>query len=229
MATWNELFEKDEFIATLPQPEVYKFVRMLEKRFSERPLKIWDVCCGAGRHTALIAELGHDIYASDNAPNALTLTQNLLKKKGLTTIMKLSDMTVCPWDDNLKFHGVLSWDAIHHNTIANIQKAVDIIYDKLIPEGLFMGCIKAFSALNLPNGGKIPGVEIEPNTIVFTSGPEASVPHHFFDEANIRNLFKKWKIELLVEQQYTYVETTDKYWENNPFHYSTWGVVAKKT
>ena len=33
MATWNELFLNEEFIAAVPQPEVYKFVKVLESKF----------------------------------------------------------------------------------------------------------------------------------------------------------------------------------------------------
>jgi hypothetical protein len=54
VATWNELFLDEKFIATLPQLEVYKFVKALEGIFPDGPLSICDFCCGAGRHTVLI-------------------------------------------------------------------------------------------------------------------------------------------------------------------------------
>lgn len=222
MATWNELFKDRKLIAKVPQPEVYKFALMLEKKFQNRPLRIWDVCCGAGRHTSFLSELGHDIYGSDNAENALSLTNELLESKKLSANLKLSDMTVCPWH-NIKFHGALSWDAIHHNTLSNIQKAIDTIYEKLLPGGLFIATIKSDKEINI-----VKGKEIEPNTIVFEEGYETGVPHHYFDEKGIKKLFKKWKIILLVEQIFEYVETGDRFWEYNPFAYSTWGIVAEK-
>ncbi len=175
----------------------------------------------------MLAELGHNAYGSDNAENVLQHTKILLAKKGLTATLKLSDMTEC-WDKNTFFHGALSWDAIHHNTLGNIQKTIDIIYDRLLPGGMFIGTIKCKSGLNLPDGEGYPGDEIEPDTIVPLVGAETGVPHHYFDEDAIRKLFKKWKIEILVEQRFTYVETVDKYWENNPFNYSSWGILAKK-
>ncbi|ADN35218.1 hypothetical protein Mpet_0444 [Methanolacinia petrolearia DSM 11571] len=42
MATWNELFLDDKYIETLPQPEVYKFIKMLEGAFPDETLSIWD-------------------------------------------------------------------------------------------------------------------------------------------------------------------------------------------
>ena len=74
MATWNELFMDEKFIAALPQPEVYKFVKVLEGIFTDRPLSIWDFCCGAGRHTVLISQMGHNAYGSDISENGIKHT-----------------------------------------------------------------------------------------------------------------------------------------------------------
>ena len=68
MATWNELFKDERHIRRYPQPEVIQFVQRLELTFDDRPLKIWDQCCGGGRHSILIAEMGHEAYASDVSP-----------------------------------------------------------------------------------------------------------------------------------------------------------------
>lgn len=44
MTTWNELFERGEGIARFPEREVQEFVSLLERRFAERPLCVWDLC-----------------------------------------------------------------------------------------------------------------------------------------------------------------------------------------
>jgi methylase of polypeptide subunit release factors len=75
MATWNELFERGESIARFPEREVQEFVSLLERRFTERPLRIWDLCCGAGRHTVAMAARGYDVFASDIAAHGVTLTE----------------------------------------------------------------------------------------------------------------------------------------------------------
>ncbi|MCB2299343.1 hypothetical protein [Clostridium tagluense] len=76
MATWNELFLNEEFISALPQPEVYKFIKILEGIFTDRPFT------------------------------------------------------------EFNFHGAISWDALHHNTISNINKAVDVVYETLCVYGI---------------------------------------------------------------------------------------------
>ncbi|SHJ44394.1 hypothetical protein SAMN05444373_105512 [Thermoclostridium caenicola] len=46
-------------------------------------------------------------------------------------------MTENPFGE-MKFHGVFSRDALHHNTLDNIKKAVGIIHDRLESNRLFL-------------------------------------------------------------------------------------------
>ncbi|MCK4665100.1 class I SAM-dependent methyltransferase, partial [Candidatus Dependentiae bacterium] len=64
MSDWNTLFDKEKAIRRIPESIILLFIKILENNFKERPLKIWDLCCGAGRHTVALAGLGHEIYAS---------------------------------------------------------------------------------------------------------------------------------------------------------------------
>lgn len=222
MATWNELFLDEKFIAALPQPEVYKFVKVLEGTFPDRPLSIWDLCCGAGRHTALISQMGHNAYGSDISENGINHTQKWLESNGLKATLRVADMT-----DNLfigmNFHGAVSWDALHHNTISNINRAVDNVYESLCEGGMFM-----VSLLNTKSGRvDLRGKEIEKNTFIREDGPEAGVPHHYFDEKGIRDLFKKWKIISMADVVVTYIDEKILY-SDNPFPYTKWNVIVQK-
>jgi len=222
MTSWNQLFTDEKHRERAPEPEVYRFVVSLEKSFSDCSLCLWDVCCGVGRHTVLLASLGHEVYASDNAPNAIEQTREWLTEMDLQAEVKLADMTICPWPE-VKFNGVISWDALHHNTLDNIHKAINEIYSRLVPGGLFLGTLKSSKSDSYGNGQ-----EIEPDTFVLDGGPEKGVPHHYFDEAGIRDLFKKWELISLTEQVITYMERGDNFFEYNPFPYTTWGVLARK-
>lgn len=223
MTIWNELFRDEENIARAPESEIYRFVKYLEHVFTTRPLLLWDLCCGAGRHGALMAKLGHSVYISDSAPRAIDLTLQLLSESGLTAEAAISDMTVCPWPNQL-FHGIVSWDALYHNTLDNIQKAVNEIRSHLVPNGLLMVNLKSTNADSYGEGE-----EIEPNTFAPLDGAEAGLPHHFFDEDEIRELFEKWEIQILVERIMTYRQRCDNFFEANPFHYTTWCVLAQKS
>jgi ubiquinone/menaquinone biosynthesis C-methylase UbiE len=222
MATWNELFLDQRFIEFLPQPEVYKFIRKLEGIFPERPLNLWDLCCGAGRHTVLLSQMNHLIYGSDIAVNGISHAQKWLKDNGLTAELKVADMTVYPFE-GVVFHGVICWDALHHNTRENISKSVALVYDNLAVGGMFM-----VTLLSPKAGAYCQGCEIEKNTFVKNDGAEAGVPHHYFDEIDLRDLFNAWKIVILAEQVYTYLETEPDFYITNPFPYTKWNVIVQK-
>lgn len=222
MANWNTLFLDEKNIAPFPQPEVYKFVRLLECTFSERPLSLWDVCCGAGRHTVLIAQMGHRGYGSDISENGVRHGQKWLERVGLNATLAVADMTEPPFP-GVTFHGAVSWDALHHNTMDNIQKAADQVYDSLCDGGMFM-----VSLLSTTSGkGAARGREIEDGTYVTEQGAEAGVPHHYFSEQGIRHLFKKWKILSLVNIEVDYIEVQLDF-SMNPFPYTKWNVVVQK-
>lgn len=222
MATWNELFLDEKHIAALPQPEVYKFIKKLEGSFKENTLSIWDLCCGAGRHTVLISKMGHKVFGSDIAENGINYARKWLTSNGLEAELKISDMTELPWK-NKKFHGVICWDALHHNNTENIKKAVQNVYENLIDDGMFM-----VSLLSTKSGSYNKGKKIECNTFVNEDGVEAGVLHHYFDENEIKDLFKDWKILCLVEQVNSYIATEPLYFETNPFPYTKWGVIVQK-
>jgi ubiquinone/menaquinone biosynthesis C-methylase UbiE len=222
MATWNELFEDGKAIAVYPEREVHKFVYLLERRFDERPLRIWDLCCGAGRHTVAIAERGHDAYANDIAARGVELTEERLCELGLSARTAVADMTECPWPD-ATFHGVLTWDSLHHNTLSNIHAALETARASLVDGGVLMATLKSTRADSFGLG-----TEIEPGTFVQDSGWEAGVPHHYFDERGVRAAFAKWELLSLVEMRYDYVVRSDDHWEMNPFRYTAWGALAQK-
>ena len=221
---WNQLFGTDANCERAPQSEVLRFIRMAESRLSCTPLRIWDLGCGAGRHTLAIAGLGHDAYGSDCAPKGIERTQLLLGSNGLSAQLALADMTTCPWP-GARFHGVISWDTIHHNTLANIGRSLNIVHDSLLPGGLFMGTLKSDKA-DLYGSGE----EVEPSTFILNKGKEAGVPHHYFNEQGIREVFdsNKWKLLVLAEQVITNYEHSERFWEMTPFPFTTWGVLAER-
>jgi len=132
-------------------------------------------------------------------------------------------MTICPWPQ-ATFHGVISWDALYHNTLGDIRRAIDEIHTHLVPGGLFMGTFKSTKADSYGDGE-----EIEPNTFVSQKrNSDKDVPHHYFDESGIRDLFKSWELISLAEQVITYIKRGESFIEYNPFPYTTWGVLVRK-
>jgi hypothetical protein len=135
---------------------------------------------------------------------------------------EICDMTINPWQMN-DFNGIFCWDALHHNTIKNIKTTIDIIYNSLVGGGLFMA-----SLVSIHSGRTEKGKQIEPNTYINDQGLESGVPHHYFDEQEIRSLFQSYKILILAEIIANYIETEDRFYENNPFAYTKWNLLLMK-
>ena len=223
MATWDELFKDKQHLLTFPQTEVIKFIKRLENDFTSRPLAIWDQCCGGGRHAVLIAQMGHHALGSDISPTGIAHLRKWASETGLSCQTAVADMTQNPWEKGHQFHGIVCWDALHHNTIDGIRAAVNIMKDSLIEDGLLLATL-----ISTKSGGNEKGKEIERNTFVSEEGLEAGVPHHYFDRAEINELFKGWKVCILAEIVATYVETEPNFWEQNPFSYTKWNLLMKK-
>ena len=121
------------------------------------------------------------------------------------------------------FHGVVSWNVLHHNRLATIRDSVSQVYRSLIPGGILMVTLKSDKA---DFAGQ--GVEIEPGTFIHDIGDESGVPHHYFNEAGIRDLFAGWEFMVLAEQVITHLARPDRFWEYTPIPFTNWGIVAKK-
>ena len=222
MSDWNSLFAEGRHIAQFPRPEVLEFLARVEATFAERPLRIWDLCCGAGRHTLVFAKAGHAVFASDAAPNGIARTRDLLAAHGVSANLAVADMTSSPWP-GLQYHGVLSWDSLHHNRLEATKHTVSLVHEQLIPGGLFLATLKSSKADSFGCG-----TELEPGTYVRGTGDESGVPHHFFDESGVRSVFANWELLVLVEQIMDYKERGDCFAESNPFPYTRWGILARK-
>ena len=215
MASWNELYADEKNRELIPETAVYRFCSIVEGAFDERPLQFWDLGCGAGRHTIALSRLGHDVYATDDAPCAIDLTRQRLVDFDLSADVRLADMTDCPWQSSC-FHGVVSWNVLHHNRLAAIDEAVARICRSLIPGGILMVTLKSDKA---DLAGR--GVVIEPGTYIHDIGDDSGVPHHHFNEACIRDLFAGWEFMVLAEQVIAHLERPDRFWE---YAFSSFGI-----
>jgi len=222
MPTWDDLFKEKKNILDFPQTEAMKFVNRLESTFDRRPLIIWDLCCGAGRNSVAIARVGHEVYSSDVSPTGIANLKLWLSSENLRGETHICEMNENPWKKH-NFDGVFCWDALHHNTIGNIKATVSMVHDSLTSGGLFMA-----SLLSTKSVQHNKGRQIERNTFIDDQGSESGVPHHYFDQEEIVDLFVDWKICILAEIVVNYIETENEFHKNNPFPYTKWNILVMK-
>ena len=193
MPTWDEIFKEGKYIRGGTSKHVYDFSYLIYNEFKEKNLRIWDVGCGAGRHTVFFARNGFDIHATDISENAIKLTTSWLAKENTSARLKVADITDTPWKD-VRFHGILSWNVLQHMTSNEFAKRIEILKDALIPRGFILLSLISSKAQDCGMGE-----EIEKNSYRHTEGLEKGVIHHYFEEDELKSYFKGWTLKIFIE------------------------------
>ena len=130
---WNKIFKQYGKVFDKPQEDIPKIVKLFKKCGVKRVL---DLGCGSGRHLVYLAKRGFDVYGIDIAPEGIKIARKWLKKEGLKANLKIGDIyKKLPYQDNF-FDAIISTQALHHNIIEKIRKAIREIERILKPGGL---------------------------------------------------------------------------------------------
>jgi SAM-dependent methyltransferase len=137
----------------------------------------------------------------DISPTGIKRAQAACAERGITFDAQVSDVTRLPWQD-ATFDAAFSIATIHHHLRADIQKAVDEVRRVLKPGGIFLvdllcvGTIPYNRSRQQVTTGE--SVEVEPNTFVDerpdSEDSDGFLPHHYFDEADARDLLRDFEI-----------------------------------
>lgn len=195
-ADWHKLMATEGERWVKPHPLLEEFAAGLPAPAPD--YRVYDLGCGAGRHTVYMAARGYAVYASDVEQSALDLTSAYLQRLGLTAELVRADMNAMPYPDAF-FDVVLAIQVIYHNTRAGIETCLDEIRRVLKPGG------RAFlvtSSEQSPHYGQ--GVQTDEHTFVRTEGHEAGIPHYYFTADNLRAMLgQRFTVErLFLHNQY---------------------------
>jgi SAM-dependent methyltransferase len=166
--------------------------------------RVFDLGCGVGRHATYLGGRGFRVAGSDISPTGIQRAHAACAERGIAFDGRVSDMTTLPWPD-ASFDAALSTSAIHHALRANILRAIDEIWRLLVPGGLFLvdfPCTDRGDYADLRAevaAGQI--LEVEPNTFIderpHSEDADGFLPHHFCDEADLRDLLRRFTLERL--------------------------------
>lgn len=200
MKQWNKAFKKEGRIFIQPQENMAKIVRLFKKN---KVRKILDLGCGTGRHLIYLAKSGLDVYGIDIAEEGIKLSRKWLKDENLKADLKIGSMyEKLPYEDNF-FDAIVSIQALHHEKIVNVRKAIREAERILKPGGLvFMTFYKRkFRKSYGPNtiikkfGRQRSDYKvIEHRTYMPIEGHEKGLPHYMFNRKEIRKEFNNFKI-----------------------------------
>jgi len=193
MPTWDAIYAEG-FAITEPLPWVAHSTAALREAGAREVL---DLGCGTGRHLVWLARQGFSVRGTDIAPHGLRHSHAWLEREGLPSHLALADMRGVPFAD-ATFDAVLSIHVLYHATRAGLEQALAEVRRVLRPHGLFIG---TFLSTRTWKHGE--GEQLEPATFVQPRGPEAGVPHHYSDEAEVRALLAAFSISDLHLDEFT--------------------------
>ncbi len=211
--SWNDLFLNPRFHWREPDPGV---VAVAPRWRAEGRELVYDLGCGAGRHMAYLQAEGFRVIGSDLAPNGLAVCQEQLATAGLRADLVRADMAASPFAD-ATFDAAVSTNVLNHNPRAVLQQALDEAHRVLRPGGEFY-----LTVLTTDDWRCGSGEEVEPNTFVLAEGPETGILHHFFDEADLLDWVRAFRVlEVRRERGWS---TSSVRAGDNPVEKDAWAV-----
>jgi len=170
---------------------------------------VLDLGCGVGRHVVYLAERGFRMAGVDISPSGMRLTQEACSVRRFAFEGYVSDMNALPWADE-RFDAVLSISTIHHHQRQEIVRTLGEVRRVLKPKGLLLADFPRTETANYRlmrtqvSSGQI--VEVEPNTFVdrrpdLDDTDDGFLPHHYCDEADLRDLLSSFEIIRLWTSQ----------------------------
>ncbi|EQD30896.1 Methyltransferase type 11 [mine drainage metagenome] len=183
MGGWDT-FWTDKKHGFVPRPYIKDLVPLFKKRGTKT---ILDLGCGAGRHLVYLAQQGFFVVGQDISQAGLKMAQQHLKSEHLyNCILVHHDVTKLPFPDG-SFNAVISTNALHHNRLKDINRAIGEIYRVLARNGILFVNLTA-------DEEHTKGRMIEKGSYVTTKGIEKGIIHHLFTEKEIEKSFSKFKV-----------------------------------
>jgi len=198
---WEQLHTQSRFRPKYPSELIVQFI--FRNFIIDNNTKILDLGCGAGRHTYFMANEGIDVYGVDISKKGVEYTKKLLENNNLKGTIEIATIDKLPYKDNY-FDGIISYGVLYYCTSNMIAKSVDEIYRVLKKDGKAIIVVRSINDYRFGQGK-----EIEKNTFIINeldsnknSYNENDMLMHFFEEEELKNLFKKFsniKIDRIIE------------------------------
>jgi len=191
MPNWEEIFKEKGYLFVDPHHDMSRLASLFRSNGVRR---ILDLGCGTGRHLAFLSRAGFEVSGFDSSKTALDLAKKWLKEEELSADIHLGRMEEqFPFSSDC-FDAVISIQVIHHNLMQDILLTVNEIERVLKIGGYIFITVPILGPKpeNPEDDWKLH--QVEDGTFIPQSGPESGIPHHYFTEDELHEVFKKFKI-----------------------------------
>ncbi len=168
------------------------------KDFVERtnfPIKkVFDIGFGTGHYLVWLKAKGFKIGGIDSSETAYRMASKALGSKEDLVCGSVYEYNL-PKDT---YGLILSIHAIHHGLKSQVKRALDQVYDGLVPDGWLYITLPLITSEDEWRSfqGKY---EVEPGTYAPPEGPEKGLPHSFYTKKEMRKLFSRYKNYKLLQ------------------------------
>jgi SAM-dependent methyltransferase len=187
---WDKIYkdyvENGGDYATLGRGLNQDFMDFVES--TKFPVKnAFDVGYGTGNYLVWLKAKGFDVYGIDSSETAHEMAGKALGQDNLV-LGDIYDYGI-PKD---KFGLILSVHAIHHGIKSQVEKALNSVYAGLVKEGwayLTLPVNDAHKQWHTHENSEL----IAPGTFAPTMGPEKGLPHSFYTDGEVKELFTEYR------------------------------------
>jgi len=185
---WNFIYQQKGIV----QSRVLDIVKKFEKILPNKNLKVLDLGCGTGRHTFYLSrKKDRTIYAFDLSKKGIEIIKEKCKNKNILNVKtKIGNFSKLPFK-NSSFDAILSTKALHHGSYNQINQYVSEINKVLKKGGLLLLVILSNKDFREKTGINYQGDER--TKINCDNLPDSEIPHHFFNEEELKEIFSGYK------------------------------------
>lgn len=151
---------------------------------------ILDLGCGSGNDTLYLLERGKQVIPCDQSKNAISSIQE--KFPEITEVYCFNMLGGFPFETE-SFDVIIADLCLHYFLEADTTRILDEISRILRPDGCLLFRVNSIHDVN-HGAGK--GQEVEPHLYLTSDGRYK----RFFDETDIRHIFRNYKIEDICEE-----------------------------
>lgn len=185
MGNWNNIYSQGS-IHTNPSREIIKLVPLLKR---EGVKSVLDAGCGTGRHTEYLAQQGFNVYGIDISEQAIRLAET--NKNGHMINYHVGTLVDLPFPES-SIDFILANHSLEYASDKDVQKSIGKL-DSALRSG------KPFFARVAST--EHPFYQATPEEVYGFSHIgfciKNGLPVHFFNEEELRDLFKDYHIERL--------------------------------
>ena len=223
--TWQDIYSAGEQLNKYPYDFIVSsFFRYRSDINNDKPIKVLDLGCGAGNHTIFCAENGAEVVAVDYSSAALDVVTQRAVDRGLQGSVRTRkvDFENFTLSEN-NFDMVIDRLAVSHVGRQHAVAVYDKVYEALNQDGIVLSNFFTTEHTHKNFGEYDNDNEIWHN---FTGGLfEHLKTACFYDEEDIRGLFKKLSLQLLVRETERN-ELTEN--QSKIEQMEIWKIIAKK-